>query len=321
MKYTFLVPSYKANFLKKALESILYQTYDNDNFNIIVSDDCSTENIEGIVKTFHDKRLIYRRNNNNIGGVNLVKHWNLLLDLCKSDYLIMASDDDIYNPHFLECIDKLITEYPKAFVYRARVQRINDEEEVIAKEDIFDKFQNKVEVLHSIFCGNYIGCIGNYVFKTQELKNRGGFINFPYAWFSDMASVINLLDEGQLNTCEILFNFRLSTINISNTIKNKKMDQQKLLATMEFDHWFSNIISKIIRTNSCILEQIYINEIISAFKHRVYTQCGDYSWSLNVLQKYKIIKKIRSNTFFSLLSFLKYFSIAIMNRMFRFIIK
>ena len=45
-KYTFLVPSYKASFFEEALESIKNQTYPD--FKVIVSDDCSPENLKPI---------------------------------------------------------------------------------------------------------------------------------------------------------------------------------------------------------------------------------------------------------------------------------
>lgn len=45
-KYTFLVPAYKAEFFEDALLSMARQTYKN--YKIIVSDDCSPENLKGI---------------------------------------------------------------------------------------------------------------------------------------------------------------------------------------------------------------------------------------------------------------------------------
>ena len=48
-RYTFLVPSYKASFLEEALESIKNQTYTD--FKVLVSDDCSPENLKPIYVT------------------------------------------------------------------------------------------------------------------------------------------------------------------------------------------------------------------------------------------------------------------------------
>ena len=66
-RYTFLLPAYKARYLREAIKSILDQTCHD--FNLIVSDDCSPEDLKSIVDEFAgDPRLTYRRNERNIGG-------------------------------------------------------------------------------------------------------------------------------------------------------------------------------------------------------------------------------------------------------------
>ena len=313
-KYTFLLPAYKAKYLKEALDSLLVQTYGD--FKIIVSDDNSPEGIKDIVDSFDDNRIEYRKNENNIGGLNLADHWNLLLSLCDTEYVIVASDDDIYSPFFLEEIDKLTNKYPDVNVLRARTQRINDSNDRTAQEDIFDEYQGRVAALHSMFCGNYIGCVGNYVFRKESLRRAGGFADLPYAWFSDMQTVISMQDKGQVNTKQILFSFRLSDINISSSKRDKKVDSFKLKATISFDKWLSNYVNSLPPSDT-VLESNYIKEIISNFKHRVYGQCGDYSWAFPVLKwYYNIYKQLKGHLYFSSKSFMKYFLISIINRIY-----
>ena len=136
-RYTFLLPAFKAAYFREALESIKNQTYRD--FKVIVSDDCSPEGeqlhqiYEAVVMNDNpnnreqhtsscqklselslipDARFTFRRNAENMGSKSLVSHWNLLVDLCDTDYLIMASDDDIYEPTFLEEINALVEKYP-----------------------------------------------------------------------------------------------------------------------------------------------------------------------------------------------------------------
>ena len=45
-------------------------------------------------------------------GGNLVKHWNMLVEMCETEYCIMSSDDDVYSPTFLEEINNLTEKYP-----------------------------------------------------------------------------------------------------------------------------------------------------------------------------------------------------------------
>lgn len=311
-KYTFLLPAYKAEYLKESIGSLLAQTYSD--FKITVSDDNSPEDIKEIVDSFKDNRIEYRRNEENIGGLRLAEHWNLLLDLCDTEYLIVASDDDVYSTKFLENIDFLTIKFPLVNVFRARTQRINNDGEVTSREDIFEEYQGCVEALHGMFCGNYIGCVGNYVFRTDALRQAGGFADLPYAWFSDMQTVISMQKNGQANTNQILFSFRLSNINISSSKQDKKVDFFKLKATILFDKWLSGYISQLPSCDT-VLETNYIKESLSSFKHRIYGQCGDYSWALPVTKWYHdIYRQLKGHAFFYSKSFMKYFLISIINR-------
>lgn len=311
MKYTFLLPAYKTGFLEKAINSILSQTYKD--FQLIISDDCSPEDIKSIVDRFEDNRIIYRRNSSNIGAKDLVEHWNLLVNLTKSDYLIMASDDDLYDNMFLEEIDALTIKYPFVNILRSRVKRINKDSKTTAKDDLYPEFQTELDALYSMYNSNYIGCIANYVFKTKPLKDIGGFVNLPYAWFSDAATVISMLKDGLSNTKDILFSFRLSQINISDTTNNKTLEKGKLEATLHFDKWMSDYISKI-KIEDTVLNFNRLNIIIHNYKHIVYSHCGDYSWAISIIKLIDVYNKLKRNIYFSKFAFLKSYCLAMLAR-------
>ncbi len=309
------MPAYKAKFFKAALDSILSQTYTD--FKIVVSDDNSPEGIKDMISDHgHCDKITYLRNTHNIGGKDLVNHWNKLLKQCDTDYLIIASDDDVYHPDFLKEINALSIKYPNTNVLRARTIRINELGEWTAKEDIFDEHQSTMEALHSIFCGNYIGCIGNYVFKTSAIRDSGGFIYLPYAWFSDILTVVNNLTLfGQANTQDALFYFRISDYNISNIRQSKVVDREKLNATIRADRWLSEKIATTATNNS--FEDKLKAETIIALKHRIYGQCGDYSWSIPFFKWNRIYRGLERGPHFNFKSFLKYFSISVINRIFQ----
>ena len=311
-KYCFLTPTYKVNFLQLAIDSMLKQTFKD--FEIIISDDCSPYHVEDVIKNYNDPRIKFRKNKKNIGGKNLVDHWNLLLKECDAEYVIIASDDDTYQPNFLEEIDSLSLKYPNVNVLRARVQRINENGDITTKEDIFEEYQTQLDALYSIFCGNYIGCVGNYVFKRSVVLEECGFVNFPYAWFSDLVTAVMLMKNGQVNTKTILFNFRLSNCNISNTKSNKEVDRNKLNATLLFDKWISNYIKTFDINQLTTLERYQYNQILTTYKHRVYTQAGDYLWAIPFWKWWFIYQSFSNHAFFSKTSFLKYFFISILNR-------
>lgn len=268
MKYTFLLPAYKKSFLDKAICSILNQTYTD--FKLIVSDDCSPEDLYSIVNEYSDDtRLIYRRNDKNMGGENLVSHWNMLLDLCDTEYVILASDDDVYLPCFLEEINKLIEKYPKVDLFHSRAQCINEVGEIFKIDSLYKEYVTQLEFFEQLDYYNHIECIANYVFKTETLKKNGGFVNFPLAWSSDTATCNLMSLNGVVNTSDVYFCFRMSGLNISSQpVENKKISRLKFKAFCEYDAFMSNILKQVNVGNS-LLEKTTYDRVCKQHKRRM----------------------------------------------------
>lgn len=237
-KYAFLLPAYKSQFLKEALESILNQTYQD--FEIIVSDDCSPEDIKAVVDKFDDPRITYRRNVRNIGAEDLVDHWNLLLDLTKSDYIIMASDDDVYDRDFLSEIDSLTEKYPDAVVFRPLVNHIDANGNVIFKENQIGKdFLSIEEYLYMVAHSEIFSGMRQYVFNRAALVDKGGFVKYPAAWFSDDATIIKMAENGMPVCDRILYSMRRSNLSISSNYRSYSMKKSKIDATAKYADFFA----------------------------------------------------------------------------------
>lgn len=249
-RYTFFVPAYKIEYFEDALRSLIGQTYRN--FRIVVSDDCSPMPLRSVFDKvvseskdiLNEGQIVFLRNEKNFGSVNLVDHWNSLVEKCNTDYLIMASDDDIYAPTFLEDIEKLAQKYPAADLFCTRVQRINENDEVTAIDAPTEEFENQVDFLYGLYVLRRLKCIGNYVFKTSAIQNIGGFINFPCAWGSDDITVSALSKNGVGITSEVLFSFRMSGKNISST-NNVELNGLKVKARMQNLEWFEAFVKHI----------------------------------------------------------------------------
>lgn len=247
VKYTFILPAFKPDFFEVALKGIKSQTLKD--FKVLVSDDSSPYDLKSIYNKVcgDDGRFSYRRNAENMGSKSLVSHWNLLVDTCDTEYLILASDDDVYEPTFLEEVDKLASKYPKVDLVRARVKAINEKGEMIEKDAIYEEYVDGLDFLKQKHFNNALRCIANYVFRTSELKKHGGFIDFPLAWYSDDATVMMMSENGAANTKDMLLNFRSSSVSISSRDLNKNDAYKKALATILFDKWFQeNIESRLL---------------------------------------------------------------------------
>lgn len=216
-RFTFLLPAYKSEFFEQALDSIKKQTYAD--FKVFVSDDCSPEDLFSIYDKVckDDNRFTYFRNERNIGGISLVKHWNMLIQRCDTEFFIMASDDDVYAPTFLEEIVNLINNYPYVNLYRGRAQRINANNIVVAQDGLTEEYQNHVDSLFDFFNLRKIHCLANFVFRTKAFIDEGLFDDFPLAWGSDDTAYMKASRSGLCQTASIVFSFRLSNSHISSS--------------------------------------------------------------------------------------------------------
>lgn len=235
MKYSFVLPAYKATFLCEAIDSILNQTYKD--FELIIVNDASPEDLTSIVKEYHDNRIQYYVNERNIGGHDLVAQWNHCITYATGEYLILASDDDVYHLDYLEKMDVLIEKYPNVNVFRPRVQYMNADGYISGESEFLEEFITHVDYIYAMDQGRISSAIAYYIFNRIELVKNGGFVNFPSAWASDDATVIHLSRNGVVSHGEALFAFRMSGLNISTRTNDSKLLFDKLVATENFFKW------------------------------------------------------------------------------------
>lgn len=93
-----ITPTYnRAEFLKRAVSSVLNQTYGN--FEMIIADDCSTDNTEQVVANFKDSRIKYLKLESNKGPAGAR---NIAIKSAKGQYITLLDSDDEYLPRKLE---------------------------------------------------------------------------------------------------------------------------------------------------------------------------------------------------------------------------
>jgi len=91
--------------LREVLDSLLAQDYEN--FEIIISDNASTDGTGRICEEYlpKDERIRYYRNTVNIGGID---NFNRTSDLANGEFFVWASGHDLRHPTFLSrCVDLL----------------------------------------------------------------------------------------------------------------------------------------------------------------------------------------------------------------------
>lgn len=95
-----LTPIYNTNHahLRQCIESILNQTFTDFEF-IILNDSPNNTELEKLVRSYDDKRIIYLKNDKNIG---ISQSRNKLIDVARGKYIAIFDHDDISHPTRLE---------------------------------------------------------------------------------------------------------------------------------------------------------------------------------------------------------------------------
>jgi len=112
-KVSIILPVYNgAKYLKDSIDSCLNQSYSN--FELIVIDDCSSDETPMIVQSYQDKRIKYIRNDTN---KRLPTSLNIGFAQATGDYLTWTSDDNFYASDAIEKMVCFLTEKGQDFVY------------------------------------------------------------------------------------------------------------------------------------------------------------------------------------------------------------
>lgn len=93
-----IMPSYNtAPYIKETIQSVLDQTYTN--WELIIVDDCSTDNTEEVLATINDSRIRYFKNEKNSGAA---VSRNKALRAAKGQWIAFLDSDDLWMSEKLE---------------------------------------------------------------------------------------------------------------------------------------------------------------------------------------------------------------------------
>jgi glycosyltransferase involved in cell wall biosynthesis len=120
------------DFIEKTLESILQQTFAN--FELIISDNASTDSTENICRSYasKDERIRYYRNEKNLGAA---KNYNQLVDMAKGKYFRWAAADDLIAPEYLALCVNTLDNNQDILVSQTKVRLIDEKDQHLRDHD------------------------------------------------------------------------------------------------------------------------------------------------------------------------------------------
>lgn len=258
--FTIAIPAYKSKFLGEAIESCLSQTYGN--FEVVIVDDASPEDLKSVVDGYHDDRIRFYRNEKNCGAVDVVDNWNICLSYASGDYVICMGDDDRLLPNCLEEYAQLIEKYPGIGLLHGWTEIINEHSEVTALTTHRCEYESVMSLVWHRSHAYELQFIGDFCFNTEWLRSQGGFYKLPLAWGSDdISAYIGAMKNGVANTQKVVFQYRRNSLTISSTGNvNEKMN-----AIMKEFEWKQQFL-----TTPCkdYHDELYRKELISDLQRR-----------------------------------------------------
>lgn len=146
-----------------AIESVLASSYKN--FELLISDDCSTDNTWQIINEYQDYRIIATQNKTTLKEY---PNRNKCIESANGTYIIFIDGDDYIYPHGLEFMVNSMLEFPDAAMGLSRPYdaRFIFPKRLLPEETIQLHFYSKT-VLDLAMIRN--------IFKTESVKKVGMF--------------------------------------------------------------------------------------------------------------------------------------------------
>lgn len=143
-----IMPSWNTGrFIGESIQSVLNQTYKN--WELIIVDDCSTDNTDEIVTSFDDERIRYFRNDKNSGAA-LTR--NKAMREARGEWIAFLDSDDLWMPEKLEKQLSFMKENGYTFSF-TEYEKIDEESKPL---NIYVSGPEKVNK-HKMYNYDYIG--------------------------------------------------------------------------------------------------------------------------------------------------------------------
>ncbi len=223
------IPAYNAEqHIAATIQSVLNQSYQN--FELIIVDDASTDNTQGIINSFSDKRIQQHKNQNNEGPI---KTWNRVLSLAKGEYIKILCHDDILYIHNLSTHLQVFLDHPKLSLSVSNRDIINNDGKIISSIKQFKRkevVEGKALFLNTLKTGrNTMGEPHAILFKKQIIDENSIVFDDNF-YLIDLEFYAKVLLYGNAYT----INERLSAFRISKKSASVKMSKEQANGYIQF---------------------------------------------------------------------------------------
>ncbi|SFJ09178.1 glycosyltransferase family 2 protein [Olleya namhaensis] len=288
---TVLLPVYNVEkYIEEAIQSVLDQTFED--FEILVIDDCSTDNTLEIIETITDDRIKIIKKEANKG---LIDSLNLGFSLAKGKYIARMDGDDVNELTRFEKQFNVLESNPDVIACGSWIKFFGSNEKLIKHRETHSEIVAQMLVK----CPMSLGCC---MLRTSAVKNIG--FEDDKLHVEDYDFWTRIAWDGRLyNIQEVLYHYRGHDNQVSNKYKelqvrgdfiiqltlfkklnyctNKfkddllskfllKSDTIELEEFVLFLNWIKQL--RVLNTKSKVFNTIELDSIMNSIKKRVVYQ-------------------------------------------------
>lgn len=202
---TIAIPTYNRaeSYFPSALQSALSQTYSN--IEIVVSDNCSNDHTQAMVRAIKDPRIRYFRHDPGIGQKN---NYNFCFEQAEGSYVLLLHDDDLIDDDFVSSCMHATEGTAGVGIIRTGMRTIDAHGDIIAQVandvvglplDAF--FRRWLAGKTPIYCCNTL-------FNTHRLREMGGFTSRHFCYPDTMAIFRLAAQYGRIDIPDVKASFR-----------------------------------------------------------------------------------------------------------------
>jgi glycosyltransferase involved in cell wall biosynthesis len=165
ISFSIVIPTYnREKFIVNTLESVFSQTYKN--YEVIVVDNCSTDNTEQVLQPFikaNKIRFIKHERN-----YERARSRNTGMENAKGDFLTFLDSDDFMYPNCLADAADFVEKNPNIKCFQNLYELVNERKEVIYTYEL-PPIENRIQAIAN---GNFMSCIGDFIHREIYTKYR-----------------------------------------------------------------------------------------------------------------------------------------------------
>jgi glycosyltransferase involved in cell wall biosynthesis len=160
-----------SRYINLQLQSVLKQLHETDE--LIIVDDCSTDDTVNLIENVGDKRIVLIRNQVNLG---VVKSFEKAITNARHEIIFLCDQDDVWK-------DDKVSRYKDVFTADKEVTLIISNAEIIdsaglSTEDLFFKTGFPMSVSKNLISNHFLGC--SIAFRKDAVTRMYPFpVNVP----------------------------------------------------------------------------------------------------------------------------------------------